>query len=275
MGREVERHKKLADYIYNDLSAEEVVEMEREISGDPQWADSYRLNVEVKEYLQAKLQLEEMLADPQLEGAERLAELAFSKEFSESEVEQPVINKSRSILPRKNRTLRLTMVTALAASIALILAFGILPGSVNSDALFDQFYEPFAASNGNQRSQAQEVYKEISAGINHYMDGNYQRSIEQFSKLESDPTIDPEVQLYSALSYLGLGQYTSAQERFESLSEVENRYQAAALWYHGLSLMKTGDYEKADTLLEQLEKYDGLYQKDSQFLRRKLRRLIP
>ena len=275
MGREIERNRQLADYIYKDLSSEEVVEMERELSKDPQLADSYRLNVEVKEYLQAKLQLEEMLADPQLEDAERLAELAFSKKSSEPVVEQPVINKSRSIVPRKNRTLRLTMVTALAASIALIIAFGIMPGSLNSDALFDQFYEPFAASNGNQRNQAQEVYKEISVGINHYMDGNYQQSIEQFSKLGSDPSIQPEVQLYSALSYLGLGQYSSAQNILESLSGGLSRYQTEALWYHSLSCLKTGDYEKADAILEQLEKYDGLYQKDSQFLRRKVRRLIP
>jgi hypothetical protein len=231
--------------------------------------------VEVKEYLQAKLQLEEMLADPQLEDAEQLAELAFSKESTETKIEQPVINKTRSIVPRKNRTLRLTMVTALAASIALILAFGILPGSVNSDALFDRFYEPMAASDFNQRSQAQEVYEEISAGINHYMDGNYQQSIEQFSKLESDPTIHPEAQFYSALSYLGLGQYSSAQNILESLSGGVSRYQAEALWYHSLSCLKTGDYEKADSLLAQLEKYDGLYQEDSQFLRKKLRRFIP
>jgi len=274
MGRELDKNRKLADYIYNDLSVEEIVEMEREISDDPQWADSYRLNVEVKEYLQAKLQLEEMRSDPQLKDAERLANLAFTSEPDGPLVEQPAINKSRASVSRKNRALRLTMVTALAASIALVLAFGILPSQLNEDRMFDRFYEPFAASDFQQRGSEQ-LYKEVAVGINLYKDGNYQQSIEQFSKLGSDPSVHSEVQFYSALSYLGLGQYTSAQELFRSLSAVENKYRAEALWYHGLSCLKTGDYEKAAVLFEELEKYNGLYQKDSQFLRRKLSRLTP
>jgi hypothetical protein len=161
MGRELDRNRKLADYIYNDLSAEETLEMEREISDDPQWADSYRLNVEVKEYLQAKLQLEEMRSDPQLEDAQQLADLAFASEPDRTEVEQPTISRSRANVPRKRRTLRLTMVTALAASIALVLAFGILPSQLNEDRMFDRFYEPYAASDFQQRGNVQ-VYKEVA-----------------------------------------------------------------------------------------------------------------
>jgi len=269
MGKETGINKKLADYIYNDLSTEEVVEMERDLSKDSQLADSYRLNLEVKEYLQAKLQLEDMISDPQLEEAERLADLAFSTESTETMTKEP-----RAKEPKKGRTLRLTMITALAASIALILAFGILPNQLNEDRLFDRFYQPMAASDFTQRGTEQ-IYRELAIGINHYMDGNYQQSIDQLEKHGSNPIIISDVQFFSALSYLGLEEYNSAQSLFETLSEGENKYQAESLWYHGLSCIKAGDYEKAAMLFGQLEKYDGLYQKDSQVLRRKLRRLTP
>ena len=52
-----------------------------------------------------------------------------------------------------------------------------------------------------------------------------------------------------------------------------SRYQPEALWYLGLCHLKTGAFEKANTVLGELEHYDGLYQEDAQLLRKKLRRL--
>jgi tetratricopeptide (TPR) repeat protein len=83
------------------------------------------------------------------------------------------------------------------------------------------------------------------------------------------------VNFFAGLSYLGLGQYPLAQSHLETVAEGYSRYQAEALWYLGLSYLKTGNYDQADKVLAQLELYDGLYQKDAQSLRKKLRRLTP
>ncbi|MCK5068444.1 MAG: tetratricopeptide repeat protein [Bacteroidales bacterium] len=267
MGRNLDRNRRLADYIYKDLSTEEVVEIEKEISGDPQLSDSFLLNMQVKDYLQSKVQLEEMRSDPQLEDAEKLADTAFDIE-SHDELDQ----ESIPIGPKRNRIRNIAFAAAVAASITIIFAVGIIPSRIDQDRLFDRYYEPVEASDYSQRSEANEMYRDIAIGINNYVAGNYRQSIDQFSKLASDPAIQSEVRFFTALSYLGLGQYQSAQNILESVHDGDNRYQAETLWYLSLCYLKTGDFNEANALLGQLEIYDGLYKEDAQTLRKKLRR---
>lgn len=270
MERKLDRDRRLADYIYNDLSAEEVAEMERELSRDPELSESYLLHAQVKEYLQTKLQLEEMRSDPQLEEAEKLAAMAFETE-SHPEKEPVSIPSGR----QSKRVRNLIVVTAIAAGLAILIAFGILPSGLNPDRLYDRYYAPLAATDYLQRGGDQEIYKDIARGINHYLDGNYSRSLVQFGMLASDPTVRTEVQFFTALSYLGLGQYEPAQSLLESVVNADSRYQAEALWYLSLQYLKTGNFNQADSLLAHLALYDGLYQKDAHALRKKLRRLSP
>ena len=142
---------------------------------------------------------------------------------------------------------------------------------MNQDRLFDHYYAPFEASDNSQRGE-NELYRNVAAGINSYVEGNYNQSIGQFSKLSSDPALQSEVHLYSALSYLGLGEYRSAQEILQSSLEGGTRYQAETLWYLSLCHMKNGEIDQANAVLSRLEMYDGLYKKDAQNLRKKLRR---
>ena len=260
-------HRRLADYIYDDLSPEEIVEMETEITRDPQLSESYRLNMQVKDYLQAKIQLEEMRSDPLLEDAETLADMAF--ELESTDVEEPVI---QPIGRKKNRVRTMAFTAAIAASVAVIIAIG-LPSSLDQGRLFDAYYVPIEASDYSQRGAGDETYSSIAKGINNYMDGNYTQSIEQFNTLASDPAFRPEVLFFTGLSYLGLGQYEDAQNTLELLVDGGKRYQPEALWYLSLCHLKTGELEKANELLGQLEEYDGLYRQDAQSLRKKLRRL--
>jgi hypothetical protein len=270
MERKLDRNRRLADYIYNDLNPEEVVEMEREISHDPLLSDSYQLNMQVKDYLQAKIQLEEMKSDPQLEDAEKLADMAFDIESHHESHHEPI-----PIRPKRNRIRNMAFAAAIAASATIIITVGIIPSNINQDRLFDRYYEPFEASDYSQRGEANETYKEIAIGINNYVEGNYLQSIDQFGTLALDPLIQSEVQYYTALSYLGLGQFQSAQSLLESVLNGDNRFQAETLWYLSLCYLKTGEFNEANAVLGQLEIYDGLYKKDAQILRKKLLRFIP
>jgi hypothetical protein len=267
MERKLDRNRRLADYIYNDLSSEEVVEMEKEISSDPQLSEFYLLNMQVKEYLHAKVQLEEMRSDPQLEDAEKLADMAFDTE-SHDEVD----HKSMPPGPKRHRARNMALTVAVAASVTIFIAVGIIPSRIDQDRLFDRYYEPYEASDNAQRGGANEMHRDIAMGINNYLDGNYNQSIEQFNTLASDPAIQSEVLFFTGLSYLGLGQYQPAQNNLESIPDGTNRYLPETLWYLSLCYMKTGVFDKANSLLEQLESYDGLYKKDAQALQRKLRR---
>jgi len=259
--------RRVADYIYNDLSPEEFVEIEREISMDPQLSESYRLNMQVKDYLQAKLQLEEMRSDPQLENAEMLADVEFDSESRDEQHHElnPVSQSGRRIR-------NITFAAAIAAAVTIIIAVGIIPSNMDQDRLFDRYYEPMEASDYSQRGEPNEIYRDIANGINNYIDGNYRQSIDQFSELASDPAIRSEVHFFTGLSFLGLGQYQHAQNNLELVVDGNSRYQAETLWYLSLCYLKTGEFEKATVLLGQLEIYDGMYKEDAQTLRKRLRR---
>ena len=267
MRNKTDIHGRLADYIYDDMSPEEIVEMDTEISLDPQLSEAYRLNMQVKDYLQAKIQLEEMRSDPFLEDAEKLADMAF--ELESMDEEEPV---TIPIGRKKNRVRILAFTAAIAATVTIIIAVGILP-SMDQDRLFDAYYEAIEASDYSQRGIADEMYSDIAKGINNYMDGHYTQSIEQFNTLASDPAFRSEVHFFTGLSYLGLGQYEDAQNSLELVLDGTSRYQPEALWYLSLCHLKTGAFEKANTLLGELEQYDGFYKGDAHKLRKKLRRL--
>jgi len=270
MEEKIDRHRRLADYLYDDLNGEEAGVIEQEISSGPQWSESYQLNRQVKDYLKAKVLLEEMRSDPLLEDAEKLAEMAFDLDAPGESVQEP-----HSIKPERNRIRNMAVISAVAAGLAIILAVGIIPSNLDQDRLFDRYYAPLEASDYSQRGISTQAYQDIALGINHYLEGNFGQSIDQFQSLATDPALQSEVNFFAGLSYLGLGQYPLAQSHLESVLEGYSRYQAEALWYLGLSYLKTGNYDQADKVLAQLELYDGLYQKDAQSLRKKLRRLTP
>lgn len=269
MGPTIDINKRLADYIYSDLTPEEMFVIEREIRKDPEFFTAYELNKQVTDYLKAKIQLEEMKSDPLLEEAEALADLAFESDSPDQDL-QPILPGGNR---KGNRIRKLTLTLAIAASVALLFTFGILPSQLDQDRLFEQYYSPMEASDYSQRGQSSVLHSELAQGINYYKEGNYQLSIDLFSKLASDPKIQPEVQFFTALSHLGLEQYQSAQSILESGLGGDVRYQAEILWYLSLCYLKTGEPDKAKALLMKLELYDGLYKKDAQALVRKLGRI--
>ncbi len=264
----IDINKRLADYIYKDLTPEEMYVIEREIQKDPDFFDAYQLNKKVTDYLKAKIQLEEMKSDPLLEEAEALADLAFEMDSAEEDL-QPILPGGKR---KRNRIRKITVAVAIAASVALLLTFGILPSQLDQGQLFDQYYSPLEASDYSQRGQSNVLYNDLALGINYYMDGDYQRSIEKFSELAPAPEVQSEVRFFTALSYLGLEQYQASQTILEFGLGADSRYQAEILWYLSLCYLKTGEPDKAKALLMKLELYDGLYKKDAQTLIRKLRR---
>jgi len=267
MKRYVDRNRRLADYIYKDMDPEDMVMIERDLQNDPEFSEAHQLNMQVRDYLQTKIQLEEMRSDPELEEAERLADMAFDFKSTDEEVQVTIPTVKR------NKISRITFALAIAASVAIVISVGIIPSSIDQDRLFDRYYEPYEASDFTQRGESNEIYRDIAVGINHYLESDYNLSIDQFSGLASDQAIQAEVHFYTALSYLGLGDYQSAQNTLESLVDTDMRYQAEVLWYLSLSYLKSGAFEKANTHLAQHENYDGMYKQDAQTLRKRLRRL--
>jgi hypothetical protein len=268
MGSVSDKNRHLADYIFNDLGPQEVVEMEREIKENKELSESLRLNTWVKNYLKAKVQLEDMRSDPQLEEAERLAEQVLSVDAADQKPGDP---GKLSLWDTRYRVRRFLFTAA--ASVALLIAIGLFRLTTDADQLYQRYYEPFEASDHTQRGILAEQYPEISRGIGYYMDGRYQESIRVFSVLEADHEIRAEIQFFTGISQMELGQFRQAEENLARLTDSHSRYRPEALWYLSLCCLKNQEFERASALLDDLLSYEGMYKSDAQDLARKIRRI--
>jgi len=249
----------LADYLYGDLEPGDEMEFERMISDHPELSESYHFHVKVRDYLKAKIQLEEMRSDPLLGEAEKLAEHAFD---DDAEASVPGMLRKR-----------LKYIPAVAASIALLLVVRFFIPATNPDALFSAYYTPLSATNFNQRGETDVISSEFSESIDLFNQGAYEQSIRILNQLETAQTELPEVELFQGLNYMGLEQYGKAKDFLNHYIENNTRLLPEAYWYLSLCFLKTGEYAKSRALLSRLGAYDGMYKKDAQVLERKLRRI--
>ena len=258
---------RLADYLYSDLEPDDSLEFERKISENPELAESYHFNVRVRDYLKAKIQLEEMRSDPLLGEAEKQAELAFENDS--------VTRGPGDIRSGSNRGFRkkLRYIPAVAAVIVILLVIRLFVPVTNPDTLFKAYYEPLSATDYNQRGEIDVVFPNLSEGINLYNQGDYEQSIRILDKVKSVQDDLSEVDLFQGLNYIGLERYGTARGILDHYIENNTRFLPEAYWYLSLCYLKTGEYAKSRALLTRLEAYDGMYSEDAQALERKLRRI--
>jgi hypothetical protein len=262
-------HKRLADYLYYDLSPEEKEALEREISENPDLAEAYHQGRKVRKYLKAKIELEEMRSDPSLAEAERLAGLAYGNDPGRRNSSVPTGGGLERLTPGRKY-----LFTALAAAVAVILVIiGLSPSRVDADRLFSTYYEPLDATDYTQRGDGSDLYLNLAEGIRLYNQGAYEKANHIFSLLYDIHEPLAEVRLFSGLTYMGLGAYDTSVHFFEELLQHNVRYVPEATWYLSLCYLKTGELEKARDLLSGLDEYEGLYREQAQDLRRKLRRI--
>ncbi len=269
MTRNSNNRIRLADYIFGDVGPDERKRIEKEIREDPKFSELHDLNVKVKDYLSAKIQLEEMRSDPGLDEANRLAGLAFK---DQTVMKEPEGMKSDG-RPKRGKGRRIIFTAAVAASVAAVVLISLLRPFTDPERLFTAYYEPLDASDYTQRDATSELYNDLSEGINSYTGGNYKEARLIFDRLGSVYKHQPEVQFFSGLTYMGLEQYQHAKVTLEDYIDNYSRYLPEAIWYLSLCCIKTGDLKEAEDLLIRMNAYEGMYEKDAQAIWRKLHRI--
>ncbi len=273
-------HRSLADYLYKDLKEVESQEVEKGLSMDPGLEETYRFNVRVRDYLKAKIQLESMRKDPELEEAERLAEMVLNGSESAPGTEAPVESEagpgagSKDILSRrpKARMRWLIPAASVAAAAALIISLGVFGSGNTPEELFQDYYAPMDASEYTLRGGQTLEYSPVNEGIRLYLEGDYEATLQKMRTLSDRFPYRTEAQFYSGLSYLGLEQFELASEAFESVVQNQGRYLPEALWYLGLCQLQTGELEQSSMHLQRLSEYEGIYKEDALALLKDLRR---
>lgn len=259
MKDDVDHINRLADYLYDDLEPDEAMDFERMISENPELAESYQFHVRVRDYLKAKIQLEEMRSDPSLGEAERLAGLSFN-------------NDSKTKVSGNSRK-KLRYIPAAAAVIVILVIIRLFIPSTTPATLFEDYYRPLSATGYNQRGETSEYLSGFSEAIDLYNQGAYDESIRILHKVESVQNDLPEVALFQGLNHMGLEQFPAAKDILADYVENNSRLLPEAYWYLSLCYLKTGEYAKCRAVLSRLKAYDGMYAETAQDLESKLRRI--
>jgi lipopolysaccharide biosynthesis regulator YciM len=82
----------------------------------------------------------------------------------------------------------------------------------------------------------------------------------------------PEVLLFSGLNQMGQSNFLAAINIFKDLLAIEDQFVPETQWYLGLCYVKTGENQKARSLMEKLSETEGIYKKKAQLILKNLDR---
>lgn len=183
-----------------------------------------------------------------------------SKPFEDTVIQMP----SRSL----RFTRKIVVQVAAAALVISLLLFKSLIPDYSGDSVFKQNYEPLEANSFRIRGSNQEVDGKLQEGVDYYLSKEYQKAELTFDNLRKTNKNIPEVLLFSGLNQMEQNNFQAAITCFNDLLAGEVQFVPEAQWYLGLCYIKTGDIQKARSMMVTVAETEGIYkQKALQILK--------
>ncbi|MBI4647621.1 MAG: tetratricopeptide repeat protein [Bacteroidia bacterium] len=259
-------------YLENDLSELEKKQFEELIKNNQTLKDDISLckniNGFLKEHaamLEIKSSLNEMrnsgysdeIKDMVKEHNKKLnTDKSYGKNFEEF---KKIVTRSKrkGIESTKIKKLRpLIYVAAAAITILLVTTISILyffkKENYTPDDLFCLYYEKYQPDI-YKRSISDKKISEIKK---YYCSGKYEAAVDSFKRIENPSNADI---FYTAMSYIELKKFEDAAAKLEFLLRTNNSFFITAEWYAGLCYVKTGNYSKAFSLLNECAQRKSVY----------------
>lgn len=243
----MEQEERIEQYIKGTLSPTETAIFEKELD------ENIELQKIVEEHLTVMLGVKSYFQDQTLAHFQTL--------------EQQAIQQNR----KKITFLQWGSLVA-AASILVLLWLNNPFQSISSNELYATYYTTYPNYVQNiERSDPKEQISYQNAFFA-YEQQDYQQAIQTFKALNLPK--DPVIEFYWGLSYLELKQYKAAILHLERAAKNPNhRYYNHSIWYQGLALIQTKDYEKATVVFKQLTVKDNPYQEKAATLLNEIKKL--
>ena len=211
-------------------------------------------------YFEKSLSAEEKIQfDSLVESNSAFAEeFVFQKNLKKaiSLNERADLKKQLASFETKNPKLNALRVFYAAASIVLICSLGFYFIENRSNDFYEEYYQTYpnviapTVRGGNNEDLKSEAFYE-------YDNGNYQKSLDLFSKIY-DTENDDYALFYKALSQMELHKITEAIATFQQFNlEKNNAFSPYVKWYLALSYLKENQKEKAIPLLKSLSETDN------------------
>lgn len=255
---------RIADYIYNDMGPKDRELFEIELLANQELREEYERQAGIIDYLISRSSLEEMISDPNLAEARRIADSYMdSSEMLTEEIEKgrPRFNVRRKVL---------YPVIGIAAALCAILLFRVSSSSNQNERIFSRYYNPLEASSFVYRGKQKQLDLLFKAGMSLYIEGAYLESTNSFEEIVSIDPDNIEANLYYGLSLVGEKRYKEAVEILEDYKERFNKYSIEATWYLGLCHLKLENSDQATSYFEELSEVGGYYGEKSQSILKRM-----
>ena len=173
-----------------------------------------------------------------------------------NELHDPVIQEIDTVGNQKKCVYRYAVS---AASVAILLCFGIFSLSLNSNNIIEKYYQPYAMSSFT-RSADVTIDQILQEALIKYDNQQYREAVILFEKvLDSDSELIP-AQLYAGISYMEIKKYSQAETSFNKvINHNDNLFIEQAEWYIGFCYLMTERKEKAIKQFSKIAAEDGFY----------------
>jgi len=161
---------------------------------------------------------------------------------------------------------------AAAVFILSLLLFKALTPNYSGSSVYKHYYEPLEANSYQLRGNVQDASSKLQEGVDFYLSKNYDKAEIAFNDLRKMKYIQPEVLLYTGLNEMGQNNFQQAITTFNDLLAHQDQFVPEAQWYLALCYIKTGDKQKAQSLMSMLSETEGIYKKKAQTILKNLNR---
>ncbi|MBN2520032.1 MAG: hypothetical protein JXB17_05985 [Bacteroidales bacterium] len=253
MGISQEKYNLFADYINNNLSEQEIIDFEKKLNEDKEFANDYR-NFKII-----------------VEGIEKSGEESFIQQLKEidKQIPEPVILKTnyRRIL-------------AYAAIIIILIGIGsiiFLTSKTNTDKLYLAYFDHYkndlveysrgVPTESPIKNLSVDDYMILTEAMRYYDKKDYEKTIEIIENRLITNTDCPGIIFFLAVSQLETNRFDEAIDNFKFLIQYPvNDYYEQSNWYLNLAYLKNGDIEKAKLGLKEIILKNSRYKKNAQEL---------
>ncbi|MGB8492484.1 MAG: tetratricopeptide repeat protein [Bacteroidales bacterium] len=173
----------------------------------------------------------------------------------------------------KVRSLKSPLIRYLALAAVFAGAFlvirSLLP--LDSQELFNKYYQPYTAVSSISRSQNATVDNNFNLAVGNYRSGNYEMAAQLFSRTTLNSSHSGQSKFYLGLTEIGLKDPAKAVSILKEVAGTQGEYSGDARWYLGLAYLLEGNKEKAAESFKMLYQSGGFYSKPSKKILRRLR----
>jgi TolA-binding protein len=157
-----------------------------------------------------------------------------------------------------------------ASALGIFMIIRSLFVSVDTNRLFISSYKQFETPGLVTRNAETKETDNFSSALEYYKNGDFKRAASAFSGLALTDSSNVVV-FFSGLSMIGTGEYQRASEFLEKCSKRGGQYTKEATWYLGLTYLKTGEIEKASECFSSLSNTPGYYSARARKILRRLK----